>query len=76
MFEGRGYHDQEDLQCTDTCITVILVKMKDGQINGIDFYKFNSKKTKFANPIPRIVETLEVMQSVKLFCSLNLIRFN
>ena len=41
---------------------------------GIDFYK--SKKTKFANPILRIVETLDVLQGVKFFCSLKLIRFN
>lgn len=43
---------------------------------GIDVNKFNSRKTKFANPISRIVETLEVLQGVKLFCSLKLIRFN
>ena len=42
---------------------------------GIDICKFNTKKAKFASPISRIVQGLEVLQGVKFFCSLKLIRF-
>ena len=54
-------------------LLVVLVRKKDGRLLVcVDFHKLNTKTVRDAYPIPRIAETLEVLQGAKWFFSLEL----
>ena len=55
------------------CNAVVLVRKKDGTLRFcIDFCRLNERTEKDSFPMPRMIDTMETMVSVKIFSSMDL----